>query len=1209
MHLKRLKVRNFKSFAGSVEIPFQPGFTGIAGPNGMGKSNISDAILFVLGPTSSKALRADRLTHLFFNGGSSKKPATECEVSLVFDNKDRLIPIETDDVEVSRYVKLQPSDPEGYYSYFYINGRRTTQSEIDLLLSHARLSGDGYNLVQQGDVNRIVSMGPIPRRGLVERLAGISQYDEELERADAKRTALEGNLTQIQTLLGEIRSRLGALESQRLQAIQYKQLQDQKRQAEARLAHADLRLARHEVESCREMLAKVSSEIDGLQTGLARQESERDRLTHDMDRVEQEIAARAGAEGQRFKADLDAKRLGFARLDQQFQSAGEALSECERRLAAVEEELAEARGTETELSAREQKLARELADVDGQAERHRAALKEATGGAEKSQGRLSELRQKILTQERDQQTRSLEWQASVQAVEAARAQHGSAERELAQAEEDEETRQLELRDLELRIRQGRQGGPKSDRSSADLQKELFRQKARERTLSEEARTLSSEVLELNRRYMALDARLKARADQNPRAGSQAAVEYLLSLRNLGKLAGIRGTVEELTRVEAEHHTALTVAAGARFQSLVVENDQVAEECINLLRSEKRGRATFLPLNRMLAGRPRGKSLIVAQSAGAVGFAVDLVKFDEELRPAFWYVFGETVVMKDLAGARSQMGGVRLVTLAGELIESTGAITGGFIDPAGRGRGGESAVELRRLGEELREKSGQESAVRAELEKIEPELRRLSEELARRSGEVEAQGSALKLLDKELAAARERLTESSSRVARVKEAKARSAADRAAAEAKAAELEGALTQVRQQLEHLNELYHQQLPGSISGRLRTLQEASEKAGAAQLELAKQVEAVRSQALAAHQAVVAKEHELGELKAAKGRKSKEIAQIERARAAAQEELEKLKTVESEQLKAVEGQTAAKRQMDARRLKLVEEIARAQEVLRTRRAMQQNEEVRRATAERRLAELEEAIRVYPEIAEDPTPVPLEELRRGISAVSAQLEAMGAVNLRALEEYDSEKSRLDQFEGEVGRLTSEKTELQGLVGEIEKKKRTRISEVVRAVTVTYHEIYSELSGGGEGEISLENPDDPLAGGLLIKARPVGKNVQRLEQLSGGEKSLASLAFVFALQRYDPSPLYVFDEVDMSLDGINAENVGRLLRRNAERAQFIVISLRKVTLKFAHRLFGVTMHGDGCSRVVGLALDEIVDMDDRERAAAKAPAATPEVAA
>ena len=228
MYLKRIKVRNFKSFAGTTEIPFQPGFTGVAGPNGMGKSNISDAILFVLGPTSSKALRAERLPQLFFNGGSSKKAATECEVSLLFDNADRMIPSEAAEVEVTRYVKVAPSDPDGYYSYFYVNGRRSTQAEIDALLGHARLSGDGYNLVQQGDVNKVVTMGPIPRRGLLERLAGISQYDEELERAGAKREDLEQNLGRIQTLLGEVKGHLASLEGQRLQAIQYKQLNDDK---------------------------------------------------------------------------------------------------------------------------------------------------------------------------------------------------------------------------------------------------------------------------------------------------------------------------------------------------------------------------------------------------------------------------------------------------------------------------------------------------------------------------------------------------------------------------------------------------------------------------------------------------------------------------------------------------------------------------------------------------------------------------------------------------------------------------------------------------------------------------------------------------------------------------------------------------------------------------------------------------------------------
>ncbi|MGI0053031.1 MAG: hypothetical protein ACREC5_02955, partial [Thermoplasmata archaeon] len=425
--------------------------------------------------------------------------------------------------------------------------------------------------------------------------------------------------------------------------------------------------------------------------------------------------------------------------------------------------------------------------------------------------------------------------------------------------------------------------------------------------------------------------------------------------------------------------------------------------------------------------------------------------------------------------------------------------------------------------------------------------------------------------------------------------------------KASALEGELARVQKMLSELNEQYYQQLPGTLSGRLRALQEASETASAEHLELARKLETARAQGAAAEQAAGAKSTEIASLTEARRAKAKEIAQLEQGRAASQEELEKLKTLESEQLKAVEGQAAAKRLLEARRLKLVEELARTGEILRSRRTMHQNEEVRQATAERKLAEFESAMESCAEIAEESGPVPLEELRRSISILSAQLEAMGSVNLRALEEYDAEKGRLDQFESEVARVASEKTELQGLVGEIEKKKRVRLSEVVAAITTSYREIYSELSGGGVGEITLEKPDDPLAGGLLISARPVGKNVQRLEQLSGGEKSLASLAFVFALQRYDPSPLYVFDEVDMSLDGINAENVGRLLRRNSERAQFVVISLRKVTLKFAHRLFGVTMHGDGCSRVVGLNLDEIVDVDERERPEAHPAPPTPPV--
>jgi chromosome segregation protein len=1209
MFLKRLKVRNFKSFAGAVEIPFQPGFTGIAGPNGMGKSNISDAILFVLGPTSSKALRADRLTHLFFNGGSSKKAATECEVSLVFDNRDRLLPSERDEVEVTRYVKLAPGAADGYYSYFYINGRRSTQGEIDTLLSHARLSGDGYNLVQQGDVNKIVSMGTVPRRGLVERLAGISQYDDELARAETKRASLETNLTQINTLLGEIRSHLKGLESQRLAAIQYKELLEQKRRAEARLAHADLAMARHEAEQCERARAKLDEEIRALETKVTQLEAERDRLGQDIARLEQEAAARRGPEAQKFQTELDQRKLALARAEDGASRARDAIEELAGRIESLTAEVEAAQSTVTELTHRSDALARDLAAADRRKEAASTAFREATGAAEKTPGKLAHTRQQILVQQKLETTRSESWRSAVQARESARAALEAAEQSLAKGEDDERDRELELKELELRVKQARGGGVKGQRPTADLAQELAKLRAKERGLTDQSKALESEVFELNRRYLALDARLKARADSGPRSGSMAAVEYLLSLRNLGKVPGIRGTVEELARFDSQYHTALTLAGGNRFQSLIVETDQVAEECIKLLKAEKRGRATFLPLNRMLPGRPKGKSLVAAQSGGAVGFAVDLVKFDEELRPAFWYVFGETVVMKDLASAREQMGGVRLVTLGGELIEATGAMTGGFIELGDKGRGGDSAVELRRLGEELRAKNEASAAAKAELARVGAEVQTLTQELAKRSGEAQAQGETAKVLDQELVAARARLAETSERLAAAR--RARDAAEKAlrTGEADATRLDTELGTIRAELQRLNGEYSQQLPDSIASRIRTLQDEMEKATQAHLTLATDLEKARGELKAARATLDERAAALAEAGNARTLQTKELARLEKAVEAAREEREKYASLQAEQLKAMEREQAAKKKLEDQRVQVVGQLGTNQEALRSRRQMATNEETNLAVAQRRLAEMVEAVKAYPELAADEAPVPAEELRRTIQTVSAQMESMGAVNLRALEEYDGEKARLDEFESEVNRLTSEKTELQGLVGEIEKKKRTKLVEVVGAVNAGYTQIYAELSGGGEGEIALENPEDPLAGGLLIRAKPIGKTVRGLEQLSGGEKSLASLAFVFALQRYDPSPLYVFDEVDMSLDGINAENVGRMLRRNAERAQFIVISLRKVTLKFAHRLFGVTMHGDGCSRVVGLKLDEIVDVDEQKRTEIRSELPAPEAAA
>jgi chromosome segregation protein len=1203
MYLKRLKLRNFKSFAGATEIPFQPGFTGVAGPNGMGKSNISDAILFVLGPTSSKALRAERLTHLFFNGGASKKAASECEVSLVFDNSDRLLPVDTDEVEVTRYVKLAPSDPDGYYSYFYVNGKRTTQTEIDAILSHGRLSGDGYNLVQQGDVNKVVTMGPVPRRGLLERLAGISQYDEELDRAATKRGDLDQNLERIQTLLGEIKGHLASLESQRLQAIEYKQLKDEQRRAQARLARAGHRMAEQELASCRSQVDSVRAEITALDAARTELAARQEELTGSIDAVDREITDAGGAVAAKFKQELDEKRMAFARLDQSLGHLREALDTFTAQAGELRTSVDADERQRATLETQEASLAGELEALAARAEDDAKSIQAATGAPGKPGDKVTASRKQQLEFERQLDAKQKSWQGAVQSREAAHAAREAAERTQAQAEDDLREREVEVKDLELRIREASPSRSGGGPPTGELQKELFALKNQEKNLTTESERLTREVTELNRRYLALDARLKARTESGARPNQLAAVDYLLSQRNLGKLAGIRGTVEELSEFDSKLKTALQVAGGSRFQALVVETDQVAEECIRLLREEKRGRATFLPLNKMLPGRPHGKSLVTSKAAGATGFAIDLVRFDETLRSAFWYVFGETVVMDDLAHARAQMGGVRLVTLTGDLIEATGAISGGYLDPSAQGRGADSAVELKRVGDELREKSAAESAARTSLQKAAERIRVVSEELAKRSIQDQSHESSRQILEKDLGAARARLASARDRIETAASEQTQSETEFGKAEATVQKLGDEIVALKSSISKAQEQYLGQLPEALGARLRALQEAAQKTSEERVRVNGELESVRASLVALKANLDARRAELESAETSLAAKKKEIAQTEKSVRASKESLDAMRAVESKQTESQKKLAEKKHGFDDERLRVTGKLGEAQANLETRRSMLTQEETRLALAEAKFHELEEALKQYPEPERDEKPMSVDELKRKIAALDQQLAALGDVNLRAVEEYDAEKGRLDDFGREVERLAAEKAELVSLVAEIEKKKREKILEVVVKVNENYRAIYGELSAGGEGEIALENPDDPLAGGLLIKARPVGKTVLRLEQLSGGEKSLASLAFIFSLQRYDPSPLYVFDEVDMSLDGLNAEYVGRMLRHNAERAQFVVISLRKVTLKFASHLYGVTMHGDGCSRVIGIRLDDIHDVESRENA--RAPDAAP----
>ncbi len=533
----------------------------------------------------------------------------------------------------------------------------------------------------------------------------------------------------------------------------------------------------------------------------------------------------------KFKEELDAKKIAFARLDQNLSHLREA---CDGLAARLEELAATVKSDEQQkltFEATEKGLAKKLDVLAKTAEAQAQEIQGAAAPKGKGSDRLAEARKSQIELQRQVDVQQKAWEEAVRQRESYSAAVHASEQSQAQSEDALREREVEVKDLELRIKEsggGKGGSGSAPSSSGDLQKELHTIKAQEQALTAEADRLRREVSEINRRYVQLDARLKARAESGGRPNQLAAVDFLLSQRNLGKVAGIRGTVEELARYEPKFKTALQMAGGNRFQALVVESDQVAEQCIQLLRQEKRGRATFLPLNKMLAGRPHGKSLVVAKAPGAEGFALDLVHFDEALRAPFWYVFGETVIMDDLGQARAQMGGVRLVTLNGDLIEATGAISGGYLDPSSQGRGADSAVELKRLGEELREKSEAESAARTELGRVSERIRVVAQELATRSIQDQSNQSTRKALESDLAAAREKLAAARARITSAEKEAKSATVSLASAEAAAQKLADSLSQLKARITKAQEEYLGQLPEAISTRLRGLQEAAQKTG---------------------------------------------------------------------------------------------------------------------------------------------------------------------------------------------------------------------------------------------------------------------------------------------------------------------------------------------------------------------------------------------
>ncbi len=1169
-------MENFKSFGRKITVPFLQGYTAITGPNGSGKSNIADAILFVLGPKSSKAIRAGKLTDLIWNGGKDKKGADSCQVSLLFDNSDRQIPVEADEVKLTRYVGLSPSVEGGYNSYFYINDRKSSLSEFDSLLAHARISAEGYNLVQQGDIQKIVSMSSIERRRILDNIAGITKFDDDITQAEGKRRETEENLERIRIILDEIDKQIKQLEADRDGALKYKELNERMSTAKAQLAYKNRELIERQIVGTKEQIAKHEADKAKLEAQKAELRTLFDAAVARLNELEQEMAERGGEEAKQLKEKLDGLRIERARATDGIETSKEVLKQLRVEAGEANREQAKIQ-KETDALARErEKIDARMGELDEQIKAADKDLHEVDELASKSDAKVLNIQKQIiaLNNEIDQ----VEERVKGIVLEGDRTKEAMArlESEITQIEESRKAYQVEYDDADWQLKELHTSTKESGKSLQKLQQEFHEKRAEEAKLAKEQAELQTAILSLTRQY----AQLKAEADvaENMKRGYTSAVSAILECRETGSIKGIHGTVAQLAHVESQYETAIVTAAGARMQGIIVDDDSVAAQCIDYLKKRKIGRATFLPLTKMLVGKPRGKAILVAKEC--LGFAIDLCHFDEKYRDAFFYVFGDTLVVQTLDEARKWMGGVRLVTIEGELIEASGAMIGGDMERSTVKFGPSVASEMEKIAEKLREAQAHGETVANRLDELRKAVLDLEGEIkdsGGRSGAVEVKTSTLEAKRKEFA----------SKLATA-DKDLRDRRDRfGEAQTTAARIEEDLTKFTKALEALKGKRDERKKAVIAATPQQISSRMKELMSRRATLAEELSGLRSKLEAmATQTTFLEERrtEVGSrLTALDGQRKDHEKRID----SFQESLGRLET-EIRGLEKTEAQMGKKVKdlQDARDAAYKEKTDREADLDKVTHKIDTKEDfllkmqTELKVQEEQLAEAERVMKeMAVELQEGRLPS-LEELKTTIADCDAAITGLGPINLRALEDYDAQQTRSVDLKDEFKRLEGQREELIHLVDQLTDKKKEGLAKIFTSINENFARVYAELTEGGEAELALENPEKPFEGGLTLKVKPAHKKALRLEALSGGERSLASMALIFAIQEYDPSPFYLLDEIDQNLDAVNAEKVARMIRRNSATAQFVQISLRKVSLKEADHLVGVTMTPESVSEVI-----------------------------
>lgn len=1187
MFLKSLDIYGFKSFADKAELRFTKGITAIVGPNGSGKSNVGDAVRWVLGEQSAKQLRGGKMEDIIFGGTQTRKKLSFCEVTLLFDNTDRELPIDYSEVAITR--RLYRSGESEYY----INKNACRLKDVIELFLDTGIGKEGYSIIGQGKIDNILSNKTEERRAVFEEAAGIMKYKTKKLEAERRLERTRDNLSRLGDILNELGSRLEPLKEQSDKAQQYLLLREKLRELEVNFylyqhgiserKKEEIRAGMQSIEGEQEektrlagelnaQLSQTESRISGLEEDLAQARASILSLTAAIEKESGECllfnerAENLIKDSQRLEAELQNAAASQNALNQAAHGDSQALEELRAKITIQTRELAE---EEEQLKKFNARLASQSAELEAEKNKILSALNNLSD-VKSNISRYETMRQNIFqrNQRAEERFKALERERR-NIVEAINAQKEAA------AALEEKKRQIEA----------------LKGKNAEQLKQLII----------EINKTQEEYNQASNRLQSANSRLNMLTEmKNDYEGYQQSVKQLLK-----RCAGqsqiqkhICGVLAQLINVPKEYERALEAALGGALQNIVTPTEEDAKALIEYLRANNLGRATFLPVSAI-----KGKFLSpqeqasLRECAGCRGTASQLIKCPDEYREIINNLLGRTAVCEDMDSAiglaRRNRHSFRIVTLKGDILNAGGSMTGGS-----------SQSRLTSLLGRTREIDETAQTVQGLKTQCARAKDRLSE-LGREQKELQDQ---LSELERELHQADILSTRDTERLDKLNGDMSQNQAETDALLLEGEQLKETLDELEKNISQIN---------SMQGGLeQNSVQAQEALTARQAEYNKQlIERDRlSETLTSKKIRLAElEKELSAALSGLNRTQSEIKRTDELKA----RLEKEITARAAQLEDINTQSVqAGREVEKKKAALEREQERANAMDKARQELfEASKELQRKikdleqdaliASERRhklelsLQKVDSDITVMEQRIWDEyelTYAGAEELRQeGFKVTGAQTEIsrlrraisqLGSVNVNAIEEYVSSKERFESLTAQNEDLLKAEKDLNRIIEDVTKRMEAQFKEQFAVINGYFGQTFKELFGGGRAELRLENSQDILGSGIEIVAQPPGKALQLLSLLSGGERALTAIAILFAMLKLKPTPFCILDEIEAALDEANVYNFASYLRQFAEKTQFIVITHRKPTMEEADALYGVAMEEKGISKMVSVQLKE-----------------------